>query len=178
MADKKLQSFNSGSGFTLVELIVAVGLFAVVVSIALGGFARALRTQRQVAALISANSNVSLAIEQMAREIRTGRIFCRESTASLCSLPSRIAFINSESQTVVYRLSGEAIERGAGGVFGKITGENVSVKYLRFILFGNMSEDGYLPRITVSIGVGAKGLGVSGIVTNLHTTVSSRALDT
>ena len=62
---------NSRSAFTLVEMLVAIALFSVVVSIAVGGFTRALRTQRQVIALIAANSNMSLALEQMAREMRT-----------------------------------------------------------------------------------------------------------
>ncbi|MBS3903257.1 MAG: type II secretion system protein [Anaplasmataceae bacterium] len=64
------------SGFTLVESLVAVGIFATVISLAAGGFVQALRTQRQLEGVISANSNASLAIEQMSREIRTGRAFC------------------------------------------------------------------------------------------------------
>ena len=58
------------SGFTLVELLVAIGVFSILISVAVGTFARALRTQRQTAALIAANSNASLVLEQMAREIR------------------------------------------------------------------------------------------------------------
>lgn len=63
-------------GFTLVELLITVGLFATIVTIAVGGFTNALRTQRQVASLISAQSNVSLALEQMSRQVRTGYLFC------------------------------------------------------------------------------------------------------
>lgn len=68
------------SGFTLIELIVAMGLFAVIVTIAVGGFANAIKAQRQAAALISTNSNVSLAIEQMMREMRTSADFCLNAT--------------------------------------------------------------------------------------------------
>ena len=63
-------------GFTLVELLITVGLFTVIVTIAVGGFINAIRTQRQVSSLISAQSNVSLALEQMTRAIRTGYLFC------------------------------------------------------------------------------------------------------
>lgn len=63
-------------GFTLVELLVTVGLFAIIITIAAGGFANAIRTQRQVASLIASQSNVSLALEQMSRQIRTGYLFC------------------------------------------------------------------------------------------------------
>jgi prepilin-type N-terminal cleavage/methylation domain-containing protein len=69
---------NSQRGFTLIEMLVAIGVFAVVVAIATGGFVNSLRTQRQVASLISAQSNASLVLEQMAREIRTGFLFCHD----------------------------------------------------------------------------------------------------
>ena len=63
-------------GFTLVELMVTVSLFAIIITIAVGGFTNAIRTQRQVSSLISAQSNVSLVLEQMARQFRTGYLFC------------------------------------------------------------------------------------------------------
>jgi prepilin-type N-terminal cleavage/methylation domain-containing protein len=63
-------------GFTLIELLVTVGLFTIIITIAVGGFTDAIRTQRQVSSLIAAQSNVSLALEQMARQIRTGYLFC------------------------------------------------------------------------------------------------------
>ena len=69
---------NSQKGFTLIELLVAMGIFAIVIAIATGGFINSLRTQRQVASLISAQSNASLVLEQMAREIRTGFLFCHD----------------------------------------------------------------------------------------------------
>ncbi len=64
-------------GFTIVELLVAMGIFLIVVEIAVGGFVNALRAQKQVAALIAAEGNADLALEQMAREIRTG-YFCHQ----------------------------------------------------------------------------------------------------
>jgi prepilin-type N-terminal cleavage/methylation domain-containing protein len=69
---------NNKKGFTLVEVLVAMGIFAIVVAIATGGFVSSLRTQRQVASLISAQSNASLVLEQIAREVRTGFLFCHD----------------------------------------------------------------------------------------------------
>jgi len=82
MASNMKKIFNSQKGFTLIESLVSVGIFSVVVSIAAGGFVQALQTQRQLEGLISANSNAGLVIEQMAREIRTGRAFCAHDTIS------------------------------------------------------------------------------------------------
>lgn len=67
----------SRRGFTLIEMLVAIAIFTTTISIAVGGFITALRTQRQVSALLAANNNLSLTLEQMAREIRTGYNFCR-----------------------------------------------------------------------------------------------------
>jgi len=65
-------------GFTIIELLVTIGLFSTIVAIGIGGFANALHTQRQISLLLAAQSNVSVAIEQMSREMRTGYLFCHD----------------------------------------------------------------------------------------------------
>ena len=57
------------------ELVVAMTLFIIVVSIATGAFIHALKDQRDIRRLTSANSNISQALEIMAREVRTGENF-------------------------------------------------------------------------------------------------------
>lgn len=165
------------SGFTLVELLVSIGLFSVVVSIAVGVFVTILRSQRQAAGLLAANSNVSLSIEQMAREIRTGYNFCINGRG--CSL-SELKFNNARGEDIIYRLQEGAIERQVNNnQFQKITADNVDVKYLKFYLQGNRGGDGYQPRVTIALGVSSKEIGLRGNIINLQTTVSARLpLDT
>jgi prepilin-type N-terminal cleavage/methylation domain-containing protein len=167
---------RAGGGFTLVELLVSIGLFSVITSIAVGGFVSVLRSERQAAGLLAANSNVSLSIEQMAREMRTGYNFC---TARNCLL-SELNFRNARGDEVTYRLQNGAIERQVNaGAFQKITADNVEVKYLKFYLQGREAGDGEQPRITIVVGVSSKEPGVAGNVSNLQTTVSARLpLDT
>ena len=186
-------------GFTLIETLVSIGLFAIIVTIAVGGLARALRSQRQVASLLAANSNVSLVLEQMAREIRTGSdFFCaRDALGNPDPNPSppcrvrvvaplivnEIIFTNSSGEVVTYRLESGAIERGVeGGGFEKITGDNVAVQYLNFLLFGSGNsfrgnEDGSPPRVTIAIGVSPKEVTLADRVLSLQTTISSRLFD-
>jgi prepilin-type N-terminal cleavage/methylation domain-containing protein len=163
-------------GFTLIELLVSIGLFSVITSIAVGGFASILRSERQAAGLLAANSNVSLSIEQMAREIRTGYNFC---TLRSCLL-SELNFRNARGEDVSYRLEGGAVERRVNaGVYQKITADNVDVKYLKFYIQGREAGDGEQPRVTIAIGVSSKEPGLSGNIANLETTVSARLpLDT
>ncbi|MDO8520545.1 MAG: type II secretion system protein [bacterium] len=173
--------FSRKKGFTLIELVVAIGLFSIIVAIAIGGFIRALRTERQVIGLLAANSNASLAIEQMAREIRTGYDFCVMNGNSCGS--SELSFRNANGLAVSYCLQDQGLFRGTGpgsciGSTGNtITATNVLVQYLNFIVSGNQSTDGYPPRVTVAIGVSANTAGISGSIINLETTVSARVVD-
>jgi len=171
-------------GFGLAETVIAIGLFSILVSIAVGGFSRALRSQRQAAALLLANSNISITIEQMVREMRTGYGFLPGGTISQTS------FINARAQKVYYRLNAESIERAAvcdvcvanESDYQEITASNVSVKYLDFRVDGYQAYavgDRRQPRITISLGVAAKDLDLAGNTINLQTTVSPRLpLDT
>lgn len=167
-------TLHDRKGFTLIELIIAIAVFSTVVSIAVGGFVRALRTQRQVMGLLSANSNASLVMEQMARELRTGFDFCPPSQP--CS-ESELSFRNAAGEAVRYRLTDGALERGVNNVFAPLTASNVSVRHLTFTISGNDLHDGFPPRITVVMGVSSKELGVAGTVVNMQTTVSARVLD-
>ena len=159
------------NGFTLIELLVAIALFSVVVSIAVGGFVRALRTQRQVVALIAANSNASLVIEQIAREVRTGVNFSCIGAFQSGGSCGEMQFINAEGDEVIYRFTDQAIQKGENGSFRKLTGENVSIQYLFFRI---PDDPLYPPRITISIGVSAKIAGISPGITRFQTTVSAR----
>jgi len=169
---KTQQLKPNNNGFTIIELLVSIGLFGVVVTIAVGGFVQALRTQRQASALIAAANNVSLALEQIAREVRTGFNFCP--SASSCS-ENEIVFTNANLETVTYKLADGAIERRVeGSLSERITGSNVKVEYLKFVVFGSLKDDGYQPRITISLGVSPREVGVSGNVARIQTTISSR----
>jgi prepilin-type N-terminal cleavage/methylation domain-containing protein len=175
---------KNNKGFTMVELLVAIASFVIIVSIAVGGFSGALRSQRQSIALLNANYNSSLVLEQIAREIRTGMNFCDQNPP--CSPPlgggqvltNQLYFTNAYGQNVVYRLNNFGIEKSInGGTFKKITADDVSVEYLNFILNGHGLPDGKQTRITILIGIKSKESSVSGSVVNLQTTVSPRVLD-
>lgn len=167
------KSLKNRKGFTLVELLVAITLFSIAVSVAVGGFVRALRTQRQLIGLISANSNASLAIEEMARELRTSRNFQCLGGLSPCE---ELSFRNAIDENVTYRLGTDPggtqyIERGSGGSFQQMTAANVRVETLLFNLFNNAQ---YPPRITITVEIGATASELAGSVTRMQTTVSSR----
>ena len=122
-------------GFTLVELVMAMSIFVILISIAAGGFVNILRNQRLVIALMVVNDNMSLSMEQMAREIRTGYNFSKISN-------QEFQFVNSHNQIVSYRLNEGAIERVTENVIlekipKKITADNVKIVNFNVEICGN-----------------------------------------
>ena len=157
----------------MVELLVAMSLFIVFTVIASGSFIRALRTQRAIVALIAANDNANLSIEQIAREIRTGSNF------SLTG--NDLNFSNANNIQVIYRLNSSTniIERNENGAdFKPLTATNVRINKLNFYLQGQLAGDGYPPKITIIINISPNIPTIQNISTNFQTTVSARNLDT
>lgn len=151
-----------------------MAVFSVVVSIATGSFIRALRTQRQLVSFASANSNVSLVLEQMAREIRVGSQF---------SQPSReqITFVNGrgEQVTYAYDVEGKSIIKTTGtGAAQPLTSQNVDVRNLSFVSQYTDEEDDYPARVTVMVSVAPREVGVNTSVVRIQTTISARSLGT
>lgn len=58
------------------ESLVATSIFIGVTAVAVGAFAQALKTQRLLTEIMSAINNTTTALEQIAREVRTGYGFC------------------------------------------------------------------------------------------------------
>ncbi len=168
------QPFNR-RGFTVIELLVAMGIFLVLISIVSGGFISSLRTQRELTGLISINDNANLTLEQMMREFRTGYHFSKVSQ-------SELEFVNAENKIVSYKFVGGAIERGESDMltvktYRKITADNVNIKNFNIELMGGDAGDGYQPRITIAISIVGTSKYLQNIPVNVQMTVSPRTLD-
>ena len=190
-------------GFTIVELIVAMSLFVVLISIAVGAFININRNQRIIVALMAANDNMGLTLEQMAREIRTGYNFFEISK-------EKIQFVNAKDQVIRYRLNNasSSIEKGISSISGPGSGDcsdaadswftyqplsadNVKITILNMQICGKnldtnilldncgSGDTSYPPRITLGLSITSNEPIVkkSGISINIQTTVSSRRIE-
>jgi len=165
-------------GFTLVELLVSLGVFMIIITIVVGGFVRALRTNRQASNLIAVNSNIAIVLESMAREIRTAYGFsvfsdCSDqSSGSSSGSSSCLQYTNSSGNIIFYNLVDGSVLRFDQNPSGeKVTDNSVNVKSLRFSVSGAIN----LPkRITISLSISPKESGVDGAQTTIQATVSSR----
>ena len=190
-------------GFTLVEMLVSIALFSILVSIAAGGFVRALRSERQITSMMSTESNISIAVEEMTREMRTGYLFCHqaglETPDPICDCRSdgaldpawtcsAIEFHDSSgtqveyfqgdrsnpdapTSTILYRYDSDDSKTKP------ITGDNVDITNLKFILFGQIEGDNWNPRITITMSAAPGDSTVSWAAVNLQTTISARTID-
>ncbi|HXF44001.1 MAG TPA: type II secretion system protein [Candidatus Paceibacterota bacterium] len=182
----KIQNSKLQAGFTLIELIVAMSVFIIAITIAVGGFVRALRTQRMANQMLSVNSNASLAIEQMAREIRTGYNFGLNNIApGNCPAGQKeeLAFTNSRANSVFYRgENGAVLRKECSGTdcsassFEPLTASNVKLEKLCFVNTGNLDSGKDPWRITFFMKIGSANPGIVGESLDFQTTVAARIL--
>ncbi len=159
---------ESGSltGFTIIELLVAMGLFVILTAIAVASFTQALRSERRLTAMMSVDANASIALEQMAREMRTGYIFSQPGG------PQSLSFISSQQNgvSVAYALGGGAITKDGS----PITSGNVRISNLKFLVTQENNCDPW--RITIAMTVGQASVSDTSNDVPIQTTVSSRIL--
>lgn len=140
---KKEVNKQNTSGFTLVELLVAMAVFGILMSLAIGVFVSAIKTQRNLTDLMSVNNNLNLVLEQMSREIRMG-YFSKEQLNGLKgsintgTCLSELSFFTmqtndpkKEGESVGYSFSGGKLMKNGEPV----TGEEVSVERLCFTVY-------------------------------------------
>lgn len=162
---------GASRGFTIVEMLISMTLFLVIVGISIGGFVRALRAQQNIISLIASNDNASLSLEQMARELRTGK-------ALTVTPPSTLRFQLASGQTVTYSLNNNQLMREIGGVSSVITASNVFVHHLNFYLTtSDINGRPTQPRITITIRVSSPKRDIRDVYTDLQTTISPRVLN-
>lgn len=70
-------------GFSLIEMIVSLGVFSIVVTIAVGALLVIISTNKQLQTEQSVMSNLAFAMDSMTREMRTGYSYACVSTNSL-----------------------------------------------------------------------------------------------
>jgi len=166
-------------GFTLIELIVALGVFMVVMTMTLSAFLNIMDIQKKTEAFRKVNDNLNFAMEAMMREIREGKSYC----PSGCTDDKTFSFVNKDGDTVKYEWdeTGKYIKRKKSTDEPlRMTSDGIKITRLSFFVSGEEtypSGDRQQPLVTISIGgeSGEKEKLKSKL--NLQATVSQRKLD-
>ncbi|MEK7531417.1 MAG: type II secretion system protein [Patescibacteria group bacterium] len=180
------------AGFTLVEMIVSVGLFTAVSFIATGSLLSIVLVNKKVQAQQAVMNNLNFALESMTRDIRVGKAYhCGGGTFTDpqdCSGGGDyFSFLSAENaQQYVYRLEpgGSVIEKSTeGGVLGSytdLTAEEIHINSLSFVVKGSALGDGIQPSVLIALSGYAFIESQSRpekVDFSLQTTVSQRLID-
>ncbi|HLD81678.1 MAG TPA: prepilin-type N-terminal cleavage/methylation domain-containing protein [Patescibacteria group bacterium] len=145
--------FKKQKGFTLIELVVATGIFLIVSTLATGIFILNNKTQRRTQTTQQLQSELSFAFEKIAREIRFGFIYYPDFDGSLPS--NTLELRDSQGNPIIFRLDAGAschsaeptakcvvmgVDLNADGMlqdaeFTSLTTPDVMVHELRFYVF-------------------------------------------
>jgi len=170
-------SLPTSKGFLLIEVIVAVALFSVVMTVGIVALLSLVQANERSQRFKVVVNNMNLALESMSKEIRVGTNFCDTSIGLPPCTETAFSFISKDIEEVVYRLSSNnTIERSIdGGSFMDITANDIVVDKLEFIARGYGIGDGQ-PKVEISVG-GHSGLrNMDEIKFDLQSIVSQRTI--
>lgn len=192
-------------GFTLVEMIVAVALFAVVMLIAVGALLSLTAANRKAQALQSVMNNLNITLDGMVRNIRMGTLYdgsgaqcsgnvgggakdCTKGTSVFTFKPSpsisnAAAWIYSFSCPTAL-VSGACPAGGAilrskdGSTYEQVTAPEVSINSMTFYVVGTTPGDAVQPKVLIVIkGTAGAGLAKSKTTFHIQATAVQRQLD-
>ena len=174
---------TANSGFTLVEMIVAIGLFSVVMVVCVGALLSLVNANRKAQALQSVMNNLNIALDGMARSVRMGNTYdgstgcvgntggandCTEGTTMLTFQP----YGNASDPIWIYNFNDTTnrIERSTSGTISgaaPITAPEVTIDDMRFYVVGTERGDTIQPKVVIVIK-GSAGVPESSSRTTFH----------
>jgi len=157
---------NFTKGFTLIEMIVSIALFSFVMLASTTVILSVIDANHKAQGLKITINNLSLALENMARNLRTGSNYIPASSASsggpanTCPSPgvSGVEFTDQYGNDTFYQFNPDASDIEIwGGVSGiaayyPITSSDVTVERLCFYISGTNPNDNIQPSILITTG--------------------------
>ena len=108
-----MMSSNQQRGFTLVELIISVALFASISTIAAAAYLNLINLERRTRANADMVNNLAFAVDAMSRTIRTGSGYqCATNTCA------QFTFVDAAGCTITYRFFSSTIQQVGQDVSG------------------------------------------------------------
>jgi prepilin-type N-terminal cleavage/methylation domain-containing protein len=178
-------------GFTLIEILVAVSVFIMIMTISMGSIIGIFDVNRKAHSLKTAMSNINLSLESMSREMRFGKNYhcctnasCSENltTVQNCNAGSAgMSFLSSNNIQTVYRLTGGVIEKSTNGgtSYIPITSPELVIDKLNFYVLGagGLSTNTIQARTYIQVKGHVGDITNGGTNFSLQTLVSQRSLD-
>lgn len=177
---KSLTKKNYSKGFTLIEMMTSLTIFAVIMTISMGAILGVFDANRKSESLKTVLDNMNFAVETMNREMRFGSKYHCGATGTITSpqdcsaADTYVSFLSSDAKQTVYKLNGTAIQKSTdGGVsFIDVTAPEISITGLSFYVKGSGTGDGFQPRILLRVS------GYAGAKTNTRTAFTLQSMIT
>ncbi len=179
------QQPTTNKGFTLIELMTAISIFIIIMTISMSSILGVFNANRKSRSLKTVINNLNLAVESMSKEMRFGKNYhCGSAsdtgTSALdCSGGNvRVNFLSSSGVQTSYRLTGTTIEKqeSVSGAYVAVTAPEIFIDDLTFYVIGAPLGDSLQPKILIKIKSHA-GTGNGRSDFTLQTLVSQRTLD-
>ena len=129
-------------GYTLIELIISVGVFALVMVLAAGAYLLMISLHRQTQSMATGIDNLSYALDTMTRTMRTGINYSCNGLGNCAGGGTLLAFTNEEGASVSYALQGGAVTQTVNGVSSLLTDPSVQISALTFYASGTSRAPG------------------------------------
>jgi len=173
-----IDTIQTNKGFTLVEMIVSVAIFATVVLVAVGALLSIISVNRKANELRIVMENLNFAVESIARDVRTGESYGCTVLQEECD-GNTLTFEDQDGLEVEYALDGHVVVRKvAGGISIPVTSPAISIETLRVYVRGTTpGGDGKQPRVLMTIRGKVGSDGKNETEFSLQTSVSQRDTD-
>jgi prepilin-type N-terminal cleavage/methylation domain-containing protein len=188
---------NLNKGFTLIEVLVSVSIFAMVMVVATGSVFSIVQANKKTHTIKSVMTNLNFALESMARDIRVGsRYFCDnlgdcedggelfryKANRDVDGDNSYVAGDSNDQIEYSIDTSVPGMSRIFKKVYGTIpssldiTAEEIYIESMKFYVTGTGSGDSKQPKAVIVIK-GYAGNGPTRSDFNIETTLSQRSID-
>ncbi len=158
MLEPKTLKLTASGGFTLMEMIVSIALFSFVMLAATTVLLSVIDANHKAQGLKNTINNLSLSLESIARNLRTGSAYIGLAPGAPC--PSNgfkaISYTNQDGLNTIYQITNSAIEISRnGGSFTKMTSPEVLIDRLCFYISGTSLTDtlqDQQPTVLITVG--------------------------
>lgn len=130
---------NPARGYTLIELMVALGIFAIIMLLASGAYLMMISVTRKAQGISTGVDNLSFALEVMTRNMRTGTNYNCDLINDCPSGGGTLSFdanVNGATVPITYSLVGNSIQEIKGTETRTLTDASVNVSLLKFYVVG------------------------------------------
>lgn len=168
------------SGFTLLEMVVSIGIFSVLITITIGAVIAINKAQLKASNIQTVVDNIRFSLESMTKEMRTATDFQPRVPLAHPQAYAELYFTRSDGTISGYCVEANALKKVTGAPVcagSAVTSEDIVVENITFFVIGQDAgpTDGQ-PRITIFLTARSSD---TRLETNFHlqTTITPRIRD-